>query len=223
MTVSANGNIDPSPPKQPSRGILSSVQNYFETNTSCLFGKAELRIVSDAFALYPKQSIYLFPILSACNTICMQNYLYAILSVCNTVCFQHYLHAILYACKTICMQYYLYAILSVFNTICMEYYLYAIPFVSNTICMQYYLYPIPHGGVAEWLRRSVSNHARSTRVGSNPVVGTTTHKPKVNSAVHPSEVGNWVLKSNSEGISTGHTLITANLKLKCFIQDKDSK
>ena len=24
------------------------------------------------------------------------------------------------------------------------------------------------GGVAEWLRCSVSNHARSTRVGSNP-------------------------------------------------------
>ena len=37
----------------------------------------------------------------------------------------------------------------------------------------------PYGGVAEWLRRSVSN----------PVVGTTNHKPTVNSAVHPSEVG----------------------------------
>ena len=43
--------------------------------------------------------------------------------------------------------------------------------------------------VAKWLRRSVSNHARSTRVGSNPVIGTTNHKPTVNSAVHPSEVG----------------------------------
>ena len=42
--------------------------------------------------------------------------------------------------------------------------------------------------VAEWLRRGVSNHVRSTRVGSNPVVGTTNHKPTVNSAVHPSEV-----------------------------------
>ena len=142
MTVSANGNIDPSPPKQPSRGILSSVQNYFETNTSCLFGKAELRIVSDAFALYPKQSIYLFPILSACNTICMQNYLYAILSICNTICFQHYLHAILYACKTICMQYYLYAILSVYNTFCVQYYLYGILSICNTICKQYYLHAI---------------------------------------------------------------------------------
>ena len=43
--------------------------------------------------------------------------------------------------------------------------------------------------VAEWLRRSVSNHARSTRVGSNPVVGTINHKPIDNSAVHPSDVG----------------------------------
>ena len=45
------------------------------------------------------------------------------------------------------------------------------------------------GGVAEWLRRSVWNHARSTRVGSNPVVGITNHKPTANSGVHPSEVG----------------------------------
>ena len=45
------------------------------------------------------------------------------------------------------------------------------------------------GGVAEWLRCSVSNHARCTRVGSNPFVGTTNHKPTANSAVHPSEVG----------------------------------
>ena len=43
--------------------------------------------------------------------------------------------------------------------------------------------------MAEWLRRSVSNHARSTCVGSNPVVGATNHKPTVNSGVHPSEVG----------------------------------
>ena len=43
--------------------------------------------------------------------------------------------------------------------------------------------------VAEWLRRSVSDHTRSTRVGSNPVVRTTNRKPTVNSAVHPSEVG----------------------------------
>ena len=80
-----------------------------------------------------------------------------------------------------------------------------------------------YGGVAEWLMRSVSNHARSTRVGSNPVVGTTNHKPTVNSTVHPSKVGKLVLRSNSEDTSTGHTLITANLKLKCFIQHKDSK
>ena len=76
--------------------------------------------------------------------------------------------------------------------------------------------------MAEWLRRSVSNHARSTRVGSNPVVGTINHKPTVNSAVHPSEVGKCVLRSNSEGTSTGQTLITVNLKLKCFIQYKNS-
>ena len=49
--------------------------------------------------------------------------------------------------------------------------------------------PSRHGGAAEWLRRHVSNHARSTRVGSNPVVGTISHKLTVNSAVHPSEVG----------------------------------
>ena len=51
--------------------------------------------------------------------------------------------------------------------------------------------------MAKWLRCSISNHVRSTRVGSNPVVGATNHKPTVN------------------------TLITANLKLKCFIQLKD--
>ena len=45
------------------------------------------------------------------------------------------------------------------------------------------------GGVAVWLRRSVSNHARFSCVSSNPVIGTTNHKPTVNSAVHPSEVG----------------------------------
>ena len=45
-----------------------------------------------------------------------------------------------------------------------------------------------NGGVAK-LRRSVSNHARSTGVGSNPVLGTTSRKPTVNSAAHPSEVG----------------------------------
>ena len=49
-------------------------------------------------------------------------------------------------------------------------------------------------------------------MSSNPVVGTTNHKPRVNSAVYPSEVGKGGLRSNSEGTSTGHTLITANLK-----------
>ena len=45
------------------------------------------------------------------------------------------------------------------------------------------------GGVAEWLRVVFPNHARSTRPGSNPILGTTSHKPTVNSAVHLSEVG----------------------------------
>ena len=40
-----------------------------------------------------------------------------------------------------------------------------------------------------WLRRSISPLVRSTRVGSDLVVETTNHKPTVNSAVHPSEVG----------------------------------
>ena len=82
---------------------------------------------------------------------------------------------------------------------------------------------IHSGGVAEWLRRSVSNHAKSTRVGPNPVVGTTNHKPTVNSAVHPSEAGKLILRSNSEDTSSGHILITAGLRLKCFIQYKYSK
>ena len=73
------------------------------------------------------------------------------------------------------------------------------------------------------VKASCSNHARSTRVGSNPVVGATDHKPTANSAVHPSEVGEWVLRSNSEGISTRHTLIAAYLKLTGFIQYRDSK
>ena len=46
------------------------------------------------------------------------------------------------------------------------------------------------GDMAERLRRSVKNLVMSTRVGSNPVVGTTNHKPAVNSSIHPSEVGN---------------------------------
>ena len=41
-------------------------------------------------------------------------------------------------------------------------------------------FSISNGGVAEWLRHRVSNHTSSTRLGSNPVVGTTTHKPTVN-------------------------------------------
>ena len=53
--------------------------------------------------------------------------------------------------------------------------------------------------MAEWLRRSVSRLLGSTRVGSNPVVGTTNHKPTADSAVHPFEVGSEVLRGGSEG------------------------
>ena len=60
-------------------------------------------------------------------------------------------------------------------------------------------------------------------MGSNPVVGDTNHKPTANSTVNPSEVGKQELRSNSEGTSTGHTLITAIPKLKCFTQYKDWK
>ena len=42
--------------------------------------------------------------------------------------------------------------------------------------------------VAEWLRRSVSNRLGFTRVGSNPVIGTTNNKPTADSAVYLSEV-----------------------------------
>ena len=45
------------------------------------------------------------------------------------------------------------------------------------------------GGVAEWIRCSVSNLVGYTRVGSNPVADSANHKPAANSAVHPSEVG----------------------------------
>ena len=75
--------------------------------------------------------------------------------------------------------------------------------------------------LVKWLRRRVSNHTKSTSVGSNPVVGTTNHKPTVNSAVNRSQIGKWVLRSNSEGTSTGDTPTTAHLKVKCFIQYQD--
>ena len=45
------------------------------------------------------------------------------------------------------------------------------------------------GGVAEWLRSSVSNFLGSARVGLSPVVVTTNHQPTANSAVDPFEVG----------------------------------
>ena len=57
-------------------------------------------------------------------------------------------------------------------------------------------------------------------MGSNPVVGTTNHKPTVNSAVHPSEVGKRVLRSNSEGTSSNatgpHQLYNALRNEICF-------
>ena len=67
-------------------------------------------------------------------------------------------------------------------------------------------FPSNNGGAAEWLRRSVSNHAKSIRVDLDPSSKplTNSHKPAVNSAIHPSDVGKWVLGSNSGGTSTGH-------------------
>ena len=43
--------------------------------------------------------------------------------------------------------------------------------------------------MAEWLRCSVSSHARSIGMGSNPVPGTFNHKPTANLAIRPSKVG----------------------------------
>ena len=43
--------------------------------------------------------------------------------------------------------------------------------------------------MAVWPSGAVFRVVRSPCVGSNPVVGITNHKPAVNSAVHPSEVG----------------------------------
>ena len=51
-------------------------------------------------------------------------------------------------------------------------------------------------GVAEWLRHSVSNLVRSSRMGLNPIVGATNHRPTVTSSVHPSEVGKSILRGN---------------------------
>ena len=50
---------------------------------------------------------------------------------------------------------------------------------------------------------NVLNLVGSTRVGSNPVVGTINRKLTAISAVHPSEVGKWVFRrGNSEGTSS---------------------
>ena len=45
--------------------------------------------------------------------------------------------------------------------------------------------------VAEWLRRSVSNHVRSTRVGSNPVVGNTTSQQSTQLSIHPKSINEY--------------------------------
>ena len=75
--------------------------------------------------------------------------------------------------------------------------------------------------VAEWLRRSVSNHARSTRVGSNPVVITlTTSQQSIQLSILPRLVNEYSEVTLRE--KALDTLITANLKLKCFIQYQDS-
>ena len=57
------------------------------------------------------------------------------------------------------------------------------------------------GGVAEWIRRNVSNLVGYTRMGSNPIADSAGQKPAAKSAVHPSEVGKLVLRGNSEGVS----------------------
>ena len=54
------------------------------------------------------------------------------------------------------------------------------------------------GGVAEWLRRSVANLVNLLSLVRAPPSEPFPHKPTVNSAVHPSEVGKWALRSNSE-------------------------
>ena len=56
-------------------------------------------------------------------------------------------------------------------------------------------------GVAEWIRRSVSNLMGYTCVSSNPVADSANNKPAANSDVHPSEVGKCVFRGNSEGTS----------------------
>ena len=48
---------------------------------------------------------------------------------------------------------------------------------------------ISDGGVAEWIRHSVLNLVGYTRLGSNPVADSASHKPAANSAVYPSNVG----------------------------------
>ena len=53
---------------------------------------------------------------------------------------------------------------------------------GNTVCAM-------NGGVAEWLRRSVSNIVGLSAWVRIQIVGTTKNKPTANSAVHPSEVG----------------------------------
>ena len=76
--------------------------------------------------------------------------------------------------------------------------------------MPHHIWVTKTGGVAEWLRRSVSNLVGSTHVCLNPVADTTNLKPAANSAVHPSvdctqanpsEVDKGVLRGNSEGTS----------------------
>ena len=60
-----------------------------------------------------------------------------------------------------------------------------------------------YGGVAKWLGRYVSNLVACYPIDCG--AGTTNHKPSVSLAVHPSEVGKWVLRGNSEGASSGAT------------------
>ena len=61
--------------------------------------------------------------------------------------------------------------------------------LPNPIMHSFYSPVSLYGGVAEWLRHSVLILVRTTRLGSNPEVGATDHKPTVNPAVSLSEAG----------------------------------
>ena len=96
---------------------------------------------------------------------------------------------------------------------------------GSSLCkaMGIHYHVIISGGTAEWLRRSVSNHMRGllVRVRIPSLEPLIISQQSSQLSVLPSSLNEYS-RSNSDGTSTGHTLITANLKLKCFIRYKDS-